>query len=143
MYFTYAVQEGACGGADSCTVFVTSTTHAGNLGALDGADAICQARADSLVSMAPPGAYEAWLSSAASSAARLTHATVPDRLVDGTIVANNWTDLTDGDLQAPINRSENGIFGTVRGVWTATAADGSFQDRIAPLGRVRARTSPA
>ena len=115
MSFTYAVQEGACGGADSCTVFVTSTTHAGNFGGLDGADAICQARAESLVSMAPPGAYKAWLStSAASSAARLTHATVPDRLVDGTIVANNWTDLTDCDLQAPINRRENGILGTVR-----------------------------
>ena len=47
MYFTYAVQAGACGGAASCTVFVTSTTDTGNLGGLAGADAICQARADS------------------------------------------------------------------------------------------------
>jgi Protein of unknown function (DUF1554) len=78
MYFTYAVQEGVCGGAESCAVFVTSTTHTGNLGGLDGADAICQARAESLNSAAPAGTYKAWLSTAAeSAAARLTHATVP------------------------------------------------------------------
>ncbi len=127
-YFSYAVQEATCdtpGG--SCTVFVTSTTHTGNLGGLDGADAICQARAESLVSMAAPGTYKAWLStSAASAASRLTHATVPYRLVNGTIVANGWDDLTDGSLDAPIDRHEDGILGTVVSVWTGTAADGSF-----------------
>ena len=71
MYFTYAVQEGVCGGAKSCAVFVTSTTHTGNLGGLDGADAICQARAES--GPAAPGTYKAWLSTAAESAASSPH----------------------------------------------------------------------
>jgi Protein of unknown function (DUF1554) len=128
MYFTYEVQEGTCntpGG--SCTVFVTSTRHTGNLGGLAGADAICQARAESLVSAAPPGTYKAWLStSAASAASRLTHATVPYRLVDGTQIADDWDDLTDGTLDAPINRQEDGILGFISQVWTGTAADGSF-----------------
>ena len=126
MYFTYAVQEGVCGGAKSCAVFVTSTTHTGNLGGLDGADAICQARAKS--GPAAPGTYKAWLSTACQSRRRLrlTHATVPYRLVEGTQVAGDWDDLTDGTLDAPINRDQGGLLLPISQVWTGTAADGSF-----------------
>jgi hypothetical protein len=117
-----------CGGETSKCVFATSTIQTGNLGGLAGGDAICQARAEAPGSLAAPGTYKAWLSTAAASAAsRLTHAEVPYRLVDGTTIANDWTDLTDGTLDAPINRQENDIVGPVRGVWTGTNADGSFQ----------------
>jgi hypothetical protein len=45
-------------------------------------------------------------------------------LVDGTLVANNITDLTDGSLEAPINLNE---YGQAQSgiVWTATNSDGS------------------
>ena len=109
MYFTYKVQEGACGGAESCTVFVTSTVHDGSLGGLAGADAICQTRADSPGSLAAPGTYKAWLSDAtASPSTRFTQATVPYKLVNGTTVAPNWAGLVDGSLDAPIDVTEQG-----------------------------------
>ncbi|MGH6691927.1 MAG: choice-of-anchor Q domain-containing protein [Gammaproteobacteria bacterium] len=121
-------QEEVCGGAESCTVFVTSTTHTGNLGGLAGGDAICQARAESPVSMAAPGTYKAWLStSAASAASRLTHATVPYKLVDGTTIADDWDDLTDGTLDAPINVTEAGAAVPAGArTWTGTNAAGDF-----------------
>jgi hypothetical protein len=127
MYFTYAVQEGVCGGATSKCVFITSTLHDGNLGGLSGADAICQARAEAPGSLAAPGTYKAWLSTEAESAAsRLTHATVPYKRVDGTTVADNWTDLTDGSLDAPINTDDLGAIDPNSSKWTGTSPDGSF-----------------
>jgi hypothetical protein len=48
----------------------------------------------------------------------------PYVLVDGTIVANDWSDLTDGALAAPINLNEKGEFTSVD-VWTNAAADGT------------------
>ena len=127
MYFTYEVQEPfLCGGETSKCVFVTSTTHNGNLGGLTGADGICQALADAEGSLAAPGTYKAWLSASgvASAADRLTHATAPYKLVDGTAIANDWDDLTDGSLEAPINGDERSA--TVGdNVWTGTEASGA------------------
>ena len=87
-----------CGG-DTSNVFVTSTIHDGNLGGLAGADAICQARAEADGSLAAPGTYKAWLSAGGagnSAADRLTHATVPYKLVNGTQIAADWDRLVDG-----------------------------------------------
>jgi len=100
-------------------VFVTSTSQDGNLGGLSGADSICQTRANSA---GLPGTYRAILSSSTVSAsARLTQSANPYRLVNGTIIANNWADLTDGALAAPINRTEsNGLIGFPIKVWTAS-----------------------
>jgi hypothetical protein len=136
MYFTYAVQAAVCGGAESCTVFVTSTTHTGDLGGLTGADTICQARAEAAGSLAAPGTYKAWLSAlgVTTAAARLTHATVPYKLVDGATIANDWTDLTDGTLQAPFRVTEEGETITGAFSWTATSPDGNgttIQDCVA------------
>ena len=118
-------------------VFVTSTTYDGNLGGLAGADAKCAARA---AAAGLSGTYKAWLSDQTTSAAsRLTHAAVPYKRTDGVAVANNWTDLTDGDLAVVtspspftvgINHDEFGVAlssGTV-GAWTATLPDGSTAD---------------
>jgi len=87
-------------------VFVTSVGFKGNFGGVTGADAKCQERADA-VKLA--GTYKAWLSGSelsSSPSVRFTHADVPYVLLDGSVVADNWTDLTDGSLQHAISLSE-------------------------------------
>jgi hypothetical protein len=55
------------------------------------------------------GTYQAWIcGNAGAPATRSLHATVPYRRTDGSLIANNWADLTDGSLANPINRDEFG-----------------------------------
>jgi hypothetical protein len=118
-----------CGGSSSRCVFVTSSTHDGNLGGLAGADAICQGLASSSGSLAARGTYKAWLSSSDVSAGdRLAHSAVPYKLVDGTEVASDWVDLTDGTLTHSISITEGGspLSGSTERVWTNTQADGAL-----------------
>jgi hypothetical protein len=90
----------------SKTVFVTSTLYDGNMGGLAGADAKCQARAQAA---GLTGNYKAWLSDAnASPSTRFAQSAAPYKLVDGTVVANNWADLIDGSLVSKINKTELG-----------------------------------
>ena len=115
-------RSGACG---PCLVFVSSSEHTGNLGGLAGADAICHrlARAAGL-----PGSYLAWLSSGSSSpGTRFTRATVPYTLVDGTVVAETWDDLTRGHLRHAIDRAETGGQDAILGdtAWSNTLTDGT------------------
>ena len=109
MYFTYDIQEQfLCGGSESKCVFLTSSSHNGNLGGLAGGDEICRARA---AEAGLPGAesFLAWLSEgSASPSTRFTQATVPYKLVNGTTVAPDWSGLVDGTLDAPINVTERG-----------------------------------
>jgi hypothetical protein len=122
-------------------VFVTSQVYTGNLGGLVGADAKCQvlAGAGGLT-----GTYKAWLGNATVAAAsRLTHATIPYQLVDGTPVAADWAALTSGRLLHAIDRTELGTTplggtntecfytgdGTAKMVWTNASADGSITNR--------------
>ena len=113
-------------------VFVTSQLYNGNLGGLAGADAKCQARA---AAGNLPGTYKAWLSdNTGAPANRLTQSTVPYVLPNGTKVANNWADLTDGTLLAAINVTELGgpapigntlcLGGGQRAVWSNTTISG-------------------
>lgn len=113
-----------------CTpgVFVTSTLHDGNLGGVTGGDAICQARAEAA---GLAGAWLAWLGDGAltpeSGFARLT---TPYRRVDGVTVANDYDDLVDASIAAPIEVTEVNtiIDDTILGegnVWTGLAANGS------------------
>jgi hypothetical protein len=90
-------------------VFVTSTLHDGDLGGLDGADAICnQAAAGNL-----PGTYSAWLSTATVAAWERVYDD-PDgyRLSDGSPVALRLSDVcacSDVDcLINAINQTETG-----------------------------------
>lgn len=103
-------------------VFVTSAVYNGNLGGLSGADAKCRALA---IAASLGGTWKAWLSTnSISAASRLVHETSPYKLVNGIVIADNWADLTDGSLAAPINVTETGInFSTP--VWTNTAINGS------------------
>ena len=84
------------------TVFVTESVHTGDLGGLEGADAICQAEADAA---GLAGTFLAWLSDSSESPfARFKHYNAmleplyPYKLVDGTLIASGWTDLTDGTV---------------------------------------------
>ncbi|MDC0715626.1 DUF4215 domain-containing protein [Nannocystis bainbridge] len=115
-------------------VFVTSQMYTGNLGGLAGGDARCQQLADAA---GLPGTYLAWLSDvAASPASRMTHADVPYVLPNGTKVADDWADLTDNSLDAPINVTELGgpapigdticAGGGYATVYTGTSADGTL-----------------
>ena len=77
-------------------VFVTSTTYSGNLGGLAGADAECQAQADSASLL---GTFKAWISDSTTDAtdtARFTRSIAPYLLPDGTLVANNFNHLVSG-----------------------------------------------
>lgn len=105
------------------TVFVTSTTYTGNLGGASGADAKCQVQAQAA---GLGGTYKAWLSSQSESAAsRLTHATLPYKLLNGTLIANNWTDLANGTIANTITVTELGT--TVSGrSWTNTTGTGAI-----------------
>jgi len=80
--------------------------YTGALGGLAGADAICQ----SLATTAHlPGTYKAWLSDDTQSPdTRMTHRALPYTLVDGTLVANDWVDLTSGTLRHAIDETETG-----------------------------------
>jgi hypothetical protein len=113
-------------------IFVTSNTYNPNLGGLTGADAKCQASADS---NNLGGIWKAWLSDNTTSAAsRLIHSTSPYYRMDGILVANNWTDLTDGNLAVPIIRTElntlaptNSLIFGISSVMTDTNPDGSIK----------------
>ena len=114
-----------CGAGGPCLVFLTSTAQDGNLGGLAGADAICQHRANA-VNL--PGTYKAWLSdSTQSPATRFVQSPGPYRRVDGLTVADNWNDLIDGTLDAPITVAETGVVFGDLGLrsWTHTLANGT------------------
>jgi VCBS repeat-containing protein len=122
--FTYHASDGALGSniatvtiivnpvsepPTGMIVFVTSGAYQGqSLGGLDGADAICQDRANDA---GLGGTFKAWLSTEEVSAAdRLAHSDVPYVLADGTTqVAANWADLVDG-IDHAIDQTEWGAF---------------------------------
>jgi len=66
-------------------VFVTLSDYTGDLGGLEGADAICEAEADDA---GLTGTYKAWLSDTnVGPDTRFTHSTVPSFLLNGYRVA--------------------------------------------------------
>jgi hypothetical protein len=105
-------------------IFVSSISYNGNLGGLSGADQKCQTLA---TQAGLSGTFKAWLSSSTTSAStRITHASVPYIRFDGVIIANDWTDLTDGKLIVPINLTEYGTIASTSNVWTNTTASGGI-----------------
>ncbi len=129
-------------------VFVTSQRYAGDLGGLVGADNNCNELA---MASKLGGTYLAWLSTTKESPAlRFFPSTLPYVLVNGSKVADNWTDLTVGEsLLAPIGTTEKGVSllggnpdcgNSDRVVWTHTTAKGesgpgtSCSDWTSPQG---------
>lgn len=114
-------------GNDYKSVFLTQGRYGPDLSGLAGGDAICQSEADAA---GLPGTYKAWLSTAGESpSTRFTRASVPYILPNGTMVAEDWADLTDGSILAPIDCGPDGeqvpSIGYEYDVWTATKADGT------------------
>lgn len=104
-------------------IFITSQQYSGDLGGLEGADAICN---DLAFQANLPGTYMAWLSAdtAESPETRMNKSQGPYVLVDGTAVADNWSDLVDGTLDNPIYYDELGNYHYNQYVWTGTYPSG-------------------
>ena len=101
--------EGTTGG--SRCIFATSTTYNGSLGGapygLAKADSNCVARAAAGDGGAGlPGTYKAWMSDSATSASsRLSHSARAYKMVDGSQIASDWNDLTDGTMKMRLRGS--------------------------------------
>lgn len=121
-------------------VFLSSSFHNGrikfsgntDLNGIEAADAVCQDHAESSV-LLPFGQYKAWLSDSSSSPNdSFFHSPGPYILVDGTLVAANYADLTSGSLAQPIDLNENGVQitpgQTFPNTWTNTDAGGNWID---------------
>jgi hypothetical protein len=122
-------------------VFITSQIFNGNLrqgcydltgnigcysSGITAADLICQYLAEN-ASPSLPGTYKAWISTENDwPANRFTQSLIPYRLVNGTLIAENWDDLTDGTLRNSINRDESGSSPGSQFVWTNTTPSGLF-----------------
>ncbi len=95
----------------------------GGVGGVRGADRACN---DLAQTADLPGTYKAWLSDT-NHAPVTTFVRNPGPYVrtDGATVANNWSDLTDGKLAAPINLTELATqVPFPYEVWTNTEASG-------------------
>jgi hypothetical protein len=111
------------GCADSRRVFLSSTQSTAALGGPNGADTRCQMLA---TDAGLNGAWRAWISGNGSAPDdRFVKSNVAAyRLLDGTIVALNWNDLTDGTLAHAIDLDERGNRVSGVEVWTGTRSNG-------------------
>ena len=122
------------------TIFVTSTTHTGDLGGLTGADAICQSLADSPSSIVPKGEYVALLSTdQVDGGTRPTPAGGPYISARGLPVAHSTPDLFNTENDHLVNFIGNDELGAsyqslgVIGVWTGTTGHGRYRLNMACL----------
>ncbi len=106
------------------SVFFLSTAVPASFGGVAQADNECRMAAGKA---GLKGVFSAWLSDSKQSAgARIEHATVPYRLVDGIPVAADWAGLTSGTLEHGIDLGEDGKpAGHSFEIWTGTAPSGS------------------
>jgi hypothetical protein len=119
-----------CGEGGPCLVFVTSANYGSNLNGLTGADNLCQTAANNAMPAPLPGSYKAWLAdSSGSPSTRFVQSTGPYRLVNGTTIAANWADLTDGTLAARINFTEHKTaVGELFKTWTSVQKNGTLAE---------------
>jgi len=115
-------------------VFVTlAPTEAAALMGIAGADTLCQDEAQ-LYGLAQPERFRAWLSDSKSSpATRFETRDARYVLVDGSVIADDWDDLTDGQLSHPINRSADGAEAE-HPIWTSTQTSGEALETPAFCG---------
>jgi hypothetical protein len=96
-----ACEGGSCVAARR--VFISSERYTGNMGGAAGADANCQTLADAAEL---GGTWMAYLVDSTNTLARHSQADVPYVRLDGVRVANDWADLSDESILAPLNYSE-------------------------------------
>jgi hypothetical protein len=107
-------------------IFVTSTEHtAGALGGLEGADAICQARADAA---GLPGTYRAWLSGPGVDARDRFAGARGWVRTDGQPFSSSIDQMLQGKFWFPSTLDENGNFPASWQIWTGTDLDGIGYD---------------
>ncbi len=114
--------------------FVTSERFPGDLNGVAGADGICN---EAAAAANLPGHYLAWLSTVSTSpATRFSKSTLPYRMPNEQILAANWAELTEGELQNRPNITEFGsdidsisiCLGPL--AWTCTQVDGSRSNQF-------------
>ena len=92
--------------ASAKRVFLTQAAWPPTFGGVATADAHCAAEAESA---GLPGQYRAWLGDESTTApSRITNSADGYARIDGVLIANDYADLTDGSLNAPINVSAHG-----------------------------------
>jgi hypothetical protein len=115
-------------------VFATDARHTGNFLGLEAANQFCTLAA--MTAQLPPGDYRAWLSDDQTSPSTTFVSDGVFRLRQGGVVAYSLDDLLDGNLAAPIDRTEHGepllptpacIPSIDYAIWTGTAASGEDQ----------------
>lgn len=108
-------------------VFITAGTYSADLDGVDGADDACQAAAEAVGLL---GNWQAWISQFQNGVSdRFVESDVPYLLLDGSVVADNWMDLTDGQIQRAIDLDEHMVIAPKpRTVWTATQFSGAPLD---------------
>lgn len=125
-----------CGGAlDTKVIFAVESSSNGNIGGVNGADLICQNQAK-LFGLS--GIFKAWLATSSSDQPATRFSTdvrlgdISFKLTDGTLVANNWSDLIDGTLNADIDIAAYGFKsnGNVQ-IATNVNTDGTVKSTIA------------
>ena len=125
LFTTIAVEAAA---PNEKTVFVTKVNFKSNMGGLAGADTKCQAEADDLASIVPSGTYLPWLSDGHDSPdTRFTKSSHPYVRPDGAKIAENYTDLTDGNIQNIINIDSTGKTVGQQYFWSSTDTDGTSE----------------
>ena len=122
-------------------VFVSSTTYTAALGGPAGADAKCQTVA---TAAKLTGTWAAWISDKSTSPSLRFSKIGPYKLVDGTLVANDWAQLTSGKLLHAIDLNESGGpppagSGTYcpaqpLGAWSGTTSAGVYSTKDSCLG---------
>jgi hypothetical protein len=106
-------------------VFVTKDTFPATLGGLAGADAKCQAAANTA---GLGGVWQAWLSDSTESPTTRweTLSWGPYYDILGNVIAADFGDLTDGALRVPIERAQdNTIIGFPDNTWSNTRFTGA------------------
>lgn len=118
----------SCGGReDERLVFVSmlSSSNSGSTGGVSGMDSTCQTRADAA---GLSGTYLAWIADNDPLSApyyRFEKSSVPYVRVDGQVVADDWADLTDGDLDRAISYFADGTQSALDVVVSNVATDGT------------------
>ena len=116
------------------TVFLTIASFNGNLGGLTGADEKCQAEADGPASIVPSGTYLAWLSDETGSpVTRFNKSALPYILPDGTKIAEDFTDLTDGSILHLIDIDTAGNRDVRDRFWSGTRVDGTSRGNFTAI----------
>lgn len=104
-------------------VFVSDANTKGGFGGLAGANALCQAYADAVPL---GGTWKAWISTSGVDAKDNIADVGPWYLIDqGTFIANDIADLTDGSISNQIDRTETYTWEPNLSVYTGTNVDGT------------------